>query len=360
MALYYADYLKLSELLNAQQLESTRLGTTAHDEHLFIVTHQAYELWFKQILWELGSIHKIFSQAQVSESSMSTVVSRMARVKAIQSLLIDQIAVLETMAPQDFLEFRNLLSPASGFQSVQFRILENTLGLRQGERLSPDKSPYYSRLSKDDQQRVQKSEEGPSLLQLVDQWLQRTPFLKIGGFDFWAQYQKAAGDMLAEDRKIIEANATLSSEGKAHQLKQLEGTEAQFKMLLDETTHQQLVADGAWKLSFKGTQAALLIHLYRELPALQMPYEFLKLLVDSDEMWTVWRQRHMQMASRMIGSKIGTGGSSGAKYLGQAAEKHKVFSDLEKLATFLLPRSKIPKLPKEVEKLLRFSFETEA
>jgi tryptophan 2,3-dioxygenase len=358
MALYYADYLKLADLLNAQHLESTRLGNTAHDEHLFIITHQAYELWFKQVLWELNSIHAVFSQTQVSESSMSTVVSRLARIKAIQKLLIDQIAVLETMAPQDFLEFRNLLSPASGFQSVQFRILENTLGLRLGERLSPDKSPYYSRLSNDDQLRVQKSEAAPSLLQLVDSWLQRTPFLKVGGFDFWAQYQNATSNMLQEDRLVIEANATLSSEGRAHQLKQLEGTEEQFKMLFNESAHKKLVEDGEWKLSFKATQAALLIHLYRDLPALQMPYEFLRLLVDSDELWTLWRQRHMQMASRMIGTKIGTGGSSGAKYLGQAAEKHKVFSDLAKLATFLIPRSKIPKLPKEVETLLRFSFET--
>ena len=107
--LYYGDYLRLDELLGAQMPESTRHGATVHDEMLFIVVHQAYELWFKQILWELDSILEIFSQETVAEQDMGTVVSRLRRITAIQTLLIDQIAVLETMTALDFLEFRDYL-----------------------------------------------------------------------------------------------------------------------------------------------------------------------------------------------------------------------------------------------------------
>ena len=130
----YADYLKIEGLLGLQSPKSNETGMPAHDEMLFIVTHQAHELWFKQILHELGSVVRMFSESTVDEKNMGVCVSRLQRVTDIQKLLIDHIRVLETMTPLDFLEFRDLLSPASGFQSVQFRKIELTLGLEGGER----------------------------------------------------------------------------------------------------------------------------------------------------------------------------------------------------------------------------------
>ncbi|MGZ3723567.1 MAG: tryptophan 2,3-dioxygenase family protein, partial [Bdellovibrionales bacterium] len=102
--------------------------------------------------------------------------------------------------------------------------------------------------------------------------------------------------------------------------------------------------------------AALLIQLYRDQPALQLPFRLITALMDLDEGFTTWRSRHALMARRMLGSKVGTGGSSGYQYLKDAADKHKVFQDLFQLTTFFVPRSKIPVLPKDVERQLGFFY----
>ncbi len=131
--MYYHDYLQLDRLLGAQRPLSTEQGRPAHDELLFIVVHQAYELWFKQILHELEAVRAVFDQPAVPERSMGRVVGHLERVHTIQRVLIDHLDVLETMTPLDFLEFRDLLVPASGFQSLQFRLIENLLGLDPGQ-----------------------------------------------------------------------------------------------------------------------------------------------------------------------------------------------------------------------------------
>lgn len=125
----YHDYLQLDKILNAQFPVSKKFGNMAHDEHLFIVIHQAYELWFKQIIFELDSIIEILAKPIVDERCLLVVVQRVQRVNLILKLLNDQIAILETMAPTDFIDFRGYLSTASGFQSLQFRLFENKLGL---------------------------------------------------------------------------------------------------------------------------------------------------------------------------------------------------------------------------------------
>ena len=114
----YQQYLALAELLASQHPKSDEYGRPAHDELLFIIVHQAYELWFKQILHELDSVLELFRPDSVAERNMGAVVARLDRVTEIQKLLIDQIGVLETMTPLDFLDFRDMLMPASGFQSL--------------------------------------------------------------------------------------------------------------------------------------------------------------------------------------------------------------------------------------------------
>jgi tryptophan 2,3-dioxygenase len=134
--LSYGDYLRLDELLGCQRPESVRQGRAAHDEMLFIVVHQAYELWFKQILVELDEIQRIFAREHVEERDIGRIVHALTRVWEIWKLLIRQLDVLETMTPLDFLEFRDLLVPASGFQSLQFRLIEVRLGLSRERRAS--------------------------------------------------------------------------------------------------------------------------------------------------------------------------------------------------------------------------------
>ena len=353
---YYKDYLGLKKILDSQNLISDELDQHAHDEMLFIVTHQVYELWFKQIIYELDSILKMFSLKNVDESNIGTSISRLNRIIEIQKILVDQIRVLETMTPMDFLDFRDLLVPASGFQSVQFRKIENKLGLLSEKRYSYGGENYKSYLNKTDNKEVQKSEDGNSLFVLIEKWLERTPFLDWGKTSFWKEYETAVKKMLSDDREIIETNKKLSDNEKKKYLNEYKKTEKSFGVVLNEKEHSKLVESGSWRLSYKATQAALLILLYRDQPILHNPYLLITKLADVDELFTTWRYRHVLMVSRMIGKKIGTGGSTGSSYLSETAQKHRVFSDLSELTTFLIPRSALPELPKEIKDELNFYF----
>jgi tryptophan 2,3-dioxygenase len=355
---YYGDYLGLDKLLSSQKPLSRLKGRPAHDELLFIVTHQAYELWFKQILHELDSVLESFSGARVPERAVSDAVAKLSRVVEIQKLLVSQLGVLETMTPLDFLDFRDELTPASGFQSTQFRLIEMKLGLPDGQRVRYEDTPYFQRLSKADQAKVLAARKAPSLHALVERWLERTPFVAFGGFDFWREYRKAVDAMLKRDEATIRSNPALSDADRSRELETLARTRESFAALLDDSRHARLRAEGAWRLSHRASLSAVLIHLYRDRPILHLPFRLLEKLVEVDEQFAAWRHRHAVMVHRMIGSKIGTGGSSGHQYLMKAAASHRVFGDLFQLSTFLIPRSSLPKLPAKVETALGFAHES--
>ena len=354
--LYYADYLQLDRLLSSQSPKSVEYGKPAHDEMLFVIVHQAYELWFKQMLHELDSVIEIFQQDYVEEKAIGIAVARLARITEIQKVIIEQLRILETMTPLDFLEFRDLLSPASGFQSYQFRFIENKLGLKPELRKMYDKASYASRLSPPHQEAVRQIEIAPALFDLVERWLERTPFLNFQGFDFWASYRAAVAKMLESDRHIVQNNSTLTAAEKEMQLLELAKTAESFAALFDEEKYQQLLQKGQRRLSLPATRAALLINLYRDEPILHLPFRLLTVLVDIDELFTTWRYRHALMVQRMIGAKIGTGGSSGYHYLRTTVDSHKIFSDLFNLSTFLIPRSALPELPDDFVKNLGFYY----
>lgn len=350
--IYYSEYLKLKQLLSAQAPESEKQGRPAHDETLFIVVHQVYELWFKQILHELDSIRQIFSEETLDDRDVSKVASRLYRITEIQRLTVDQIKILETMTPMDFLEFRDFIVPASGFQSVQFRLIENKLGLRLRNEYAA--SPYFDRLKPEDKAIVQTSEKEPSLVDGVDKWLSRTPFLNFGDFSFWEVYRGAVEKMLVdEEKKIRKQPKDLQP---AH-MKRLESNRKHFESLFDQQAHEKLVAEGKRRLSLEAMKAALLILLYRDRPVFHLPFEILNRLGEMDESFTTWRYRHAQMVFRMIGDKMGTGGSSGYEYLKATAERHRVFFDIGNLSTFLIPTSELPSLPIEVEQQMGFSYQ---
>jgi len=354
--LYYSEYLQLDRLLSCQSPVSAERGEPVHDEYLFIVVHQAYELWFQQILRELDAVLAVFGAPSVREKDLGRVVSHLTRVSEILRLLIHQIDVLETMTPLDFLDFRSLLAPASGFQSVQFRLVENKLGLPPSARLNIEGARYTAMLTEADRRRLEKSEQDPSLLILVDAWLARTPFLQLGEYDFWREYRGAVEEMLERDRRLIVENAALGPEEREAQLRMFDRLAVHFDALFDREKHEALIAKGERRLSHKAFLAALLINLYRDEPILHLPFRLLTHLMNVDETLTTWRYRHALMVSRMIGGRIGTGGSSGSDYLKETAEKHRVFTDLFNLSTFLIPRSSLPKLPPEVERKMSFQY----
>jgi tryptophan 2,3-dioxygenase len=356
--IYYSDYLHLEKLLTSQSPKSDEYGQHAHDEMLFIIVHQAYELWFKQIIHELNSILEMFLKENVDERNIGIAVARLRRITTIQKLLIDQLGVLETMTPLDFLEFRDFLIPASGFQSLQFRLIENMLGLNIENRVKFDNKNYYSSASDEHQKILIESQNTISLFDAVDKWLSRIPFLKIDDFDFWSYYKSAVGGMIENERQIILNNPSLTEEKREKQLKEFENTKEKFEALLDEKKHNELMKQGLRRLSYKSTLAALFINLYRDEPILHLPFRFLTYLVDVDELFTTWRYKHALMVHRMIGAKVGTGGTSGHHYLMQTAEKHKVFKDLFDLSTYLIPRSSLPELPDELRLKLGFNYTT--
>ncbi len=355
----YAGYLKLRELLALQAPESARQGRPAHDEMLFIIIHQTYELWFKQILTELDAVETVFAAREMDEADLARALAALERVLTIQKLLVDQVDILETMTPMDFLEFRNLLFPASGFQSAQFRLIETRLGLARDERLAYKATPFDQDLQPHERDQVHASETRPSLRSLLDQWLARMPFLSMGGFEFQKAYGQALNAMLAEDIARIESNEDLTAQEQARQADSLRKARGLLGSLLDADRFAKDRDQGAWTFSRDGLQAALFINLYRDEPILQVPFKILSVLMDIDEAMATWRYRHALMAYRMIGRKLGTGGSSGHDYLRQTAERHRVFADLFAIATFLIPRSHRPALPEVVRRAMHYVYRHE-
>jgi tryptophan 2,3-dioxygenase len=357
--LYYWSYLGLDEVLGSQRLVSASGGREpAHDEMLFIVTHQAFELWFKQILWELDAAIETLGREPVPEPAMGQVVRNLERIVAIQPLLVQQFQVLATMTPLDFLDFRDELIPASGFQSVQFRLIENRLGLPPRARLKIKGARYTTRLSEEHAQRLDASESEPTLLGVLDRWLSRTPFLRFGGFDFWAAYREAVERMLERDRRLIEHNPSVDEVVRDQQLDAFELTRETFAPLFDRDAWEGLRAQGKRRLSQESFLAALLISLYRDEPALHLPFRLLTALIDLDEGFTAFRNAHAQLVHRTIGGRIGTGGTSGHEYLQAAARRHQVFTDLFDLATYHLPRKELPRLPEQVREQMSFRYAT--
>jgi tryptophan 2,3-dioxygenase len=237
--LSYGSYLRVPELLALQRLLSE---PPAHDELLFIVVHQAYELWFKQLLFELESVRDLLFARDPDAAR-----HYLERVQTIEHLLVEQVAVLETMSPQDFLEFRSNLSPASGFQSVQFREVEFLSGLKQ--------RGFLAHLGETDEERnrLERRLEEPSVWEAF--------------CDFLGAYGLPMPD---------------------------EDEEARLQSLLTMARDREKYAD-AWHVS-----EGLLSH---------------------DEWFSLWRYHHILMVERQIGSKSGTGGSSGASYLRTTLEK---------------------------------------
>ena len=353
---YYSDYLQLDKILQAQRLVSADSGTPAHDELLFIIVHQTYELWFKLILFELNSVIEIFDAEWIDEKRMGAVIARLDRIHTIQQTLVQQIDVIETMTPMDFLDFRDLLVPASGFQSVQFKQIEIRLGLQRARRLRADQEFIATRLSSADQQALAESEAKPNLFDLTERWLTRMPFLKFAGFDFWEKYREAVDQMLGSDEAIVRKNPAISEREREFQLAALGATRASFHALLDAKEYDRLQATGQIRLGRQAFLAAIFIYQYRDEPILFLPFQYLTLLVEIDEMLTRWRARHVIMVQRMLGTKIGTGGSSGHDYLRQTTEHNRIFIDLYHLSTYLIRRSALPELPVALRREMGFQF----
>lgn len=348
----YGEYLMLEKILTGQRLLTEELGDeTVHDEHLFIITHQAYELWFKQIMYELDSVREMFNSKEIEERKMLEVLKRMNRIALIWKLLRDQVMILETMTPLDFLEFREYLTPSSGFQSLQFRLLENKLGLRQENRVRYNQSNYSKVFGRNPEAmaQLQRSEEEPSLCDLVQKWLERTPGLEEGADNFWSQYQATVDRIIEQQR--IQAEEAEDEVLKNHLLNDVQKKKELYNSIFDVDIHNALVARGERRFTHKALQGAIMITFYRDEPRFNQPHQLLILLMDIDSLITKWRYNHVMLVQRMIGSQqLGTGGSTGYQYLRSTlSDRYKVFLDLFNLSSFILPRKLIPTLSDDMK-----------
>lgn len=338
--LYYSDYLELDKILSSQHPKSSMKT----DELLFIIIHQTYELWFKQVIHEVDAVREIFASEKVNDNAgeMSIAVHKLKRVVKIFEVLIQQISILETMTSMDFLEFRNLLQPSSGFQSLQFRIIEAKLGLKMEHRY---KAEYYKNIrpggfNAGDYESITNVEKEATLKELIVKWAERTPFFDES---LWAEYQnlytlEKSEQKFWSDYKQIYANSLSKAEQN-----QLEA--------LDKVFYKE----GSGDFSKNAMRAVLFIMMYRNLPIFHLPFDLLTTLIDIDELFSQWRYKHMLMTRRMIGMRIGTGGTSGAGYLEGALRQHYIFKELNEVTTFLIERSKLPELPNAVKEKMSFN-----
>ena len=352
--MYYGSYLHLDKILDSQYPVSFESGNEpAHDEMLFIIIHQAYELWFKQILFELDYSMGIFQQESINDNSedLNLVRHRLRRVIKILELLNQQVNVLDTMTPMDFLAFRNLLTPSSGFQSKQFRLIEAKLGLQIDQRHQKD---YYKRtneggFTQTDYKDINETESTKNLQQLVNDWLERMPFFEATYWNNETNESNLLHPFWKSYRNIYEAGLTDREKNK------LADFDFTFFNIISADTLPDQLAHLITNFSNKALQAALFIMLYRDFPVFQSSYQILDSLIEIDHLMSNWRHKHLIMVRRMIGMRVGTGNTSGAGYLEGALNKHYVYRDLSGLSTYLIERKKLPKLPETLTRFLGFN-----
>jgi tryptophan 2,3-dioxygenase len=239
--LTYGSYLALEQLLGSQRFES---DPPAHDELLFITIHQVYELWFKQLLHEATAARDAMLGRDTAQATgpnrLWWAQHLLQRMHAIERVLVSQVDVLETMTPQDFLQFRQALAPASGFQSVQYRELEFLSGAKDASFVD-----RFKGLTEAETGRLRRRLEEPTL------------------WDAFLHVLRERGLPAETDDEITQS--------------------------VRRAAHDRASYSDVWALA-----EALLQH---------------------DELAAAWRARHVVMVERMIGTKTGTGGSSGAAYL---------------------------------------------
>ncbi|MGA7218371.1 MAG: tryptophan 2,3-dioxygenase family protein [Candidatus Sulfotelmatobacter sp.] len=265
--LTYSSYLKVSELLELQRPQST---PTHHDELLFIVVHQTYELWFKELLHDLDAVVANLRAAGAAPQAHDKVYEAarlLRRCTEITRVLVEQFTILETMLPTHFLAFRGLLEPASGFQSEQFREIEFLCGLKD------EKMLRYHRPTPEAYASLKRRLEEPSLRDVF-----------FGALQSMGKLPPVSDD--ATERERFEARARA-----VHALYQ------------DEHHHRDWI-------------------------------DVCERLTEFDELVVSWRLRHIQLVERIIGVRMGTGGSTGASYLKLTLDK-KFFPELWEARTLL-------------------------
>ena len=261
--LSYNKYLRVLDLIALQDCLS---DPAHHDELLFITIHQTYELWFKQILHEVDA-----AISEMNEDRAAAAARSLRRVVEIEKVLVHQIHILETMTPISFLAFRDELNPASGFQSMQFREIEFSSGLKDLTILDSFSDDEFAL------KRLRARHDSPTLADAL-----------------YALLRRRGLDAPADDENLSEEERR-KSYGKR--------TQAVLEILTHFETR------------------------YEE-------FQLIESLIEHDEYFSLWRSHHIKMVERMVGAKRGTGGSEGIGYLRTTLDK-KFYPELWEARTYL-------------------------
>lgn len=347
----YWNYLKLRHLLSLQQGFVGDEGGISTDELHFIVVHQVFELWFKLVLRELRTVRDTLNQSLVTEEAIPKVVHSLRRVIEVFKHSLDTFTVLETMTPQEFLSFRSSLGTASGFQSVQMREIEIILGLSNDQRVKLGGNDVLGLLRQDllasnDKKRWEEAEDylnNPTIKDGLHLWLSRTPVHGTNAND--DHYDQVVDSFLAD---YLEAYHSLQQDQREKLVTQDPAETTAIKQRFEKSKKALEIFVQALDIaepdrSFRRRVRAglLLVESYRELPLLAWPRALVDSLAELEQLLVLWRTRHARMVERMIGRRVGTGGSSGVDYLDQTTH-YRVFSDLWTVRTLLLPKDRLP------------------
>lgn len=339
----YGGYLRIEDILKLQSGPEGYSPAPCNNELHFIIVHQSFELWFKLVLRELKEAYSLLSADNVAEQSMPQIVHHLERVTTIMNLMTHQWDVMQSLAPQEFLAFRDKLGTSSGFESWQMRELEVLLGLDNSQRMGGmdplahmKKLQGEGKVSNEIFANFEIISNQPSLNDVLNNWLSRTPIngsLAGDSGDAEAISQFVEGHL---DAMKLHGESVIS-----HIVDIGHGEEGPVRARIEagiEGARSFLMPEGEIIRSRAGL---LFIESYRELPLLAWPRKLIDTIVELEQSMLLFRSHHARMVERMIGRRMGTGGSSGVDYL-DATLKYRIFVDLWSVRTLLVKRDAIP------------------
>lgn len=353
----YWDYLQLDRLLALQGGLTREEGAIDGEEVLFITVHQVFELWFKLVLRELRAARDLFGHAVVHEQQLSGAVASLRRIQTIFRTAANHFEVVETIGLREYLEFRDKLMPASGFQSYQLRQVEILFGLEESARVPLGaQAGHLAALREPDGSegpalRAVQAQlaDRPTLKDAIDAWLARTPIDGVPHDDPGAEaalerfiegYLAAHGGEI--EKSLAHARAIAGSDAERARLEKMYASEKEATRAFFRPSEE---VGGRFRARVRA--AIVFIETYRDLPLLAWPREVLAALIEVEQAFLIFRQRHARMVERVIGRRTGTGGSEGVDYLDRTALAYRIFRDLWAVRALMIRPGATPALERE-------------
>jgi tryptophan 2,3-dioxygenase len=354
----YWDYIRVEQLLDLQRGIAAHESELGDDEVRFIVIHQIDELWLKLVLRELTTARNLFAKKPVPEDALAGAVQSLRRITLCLELAAEHFKLMETMRTQDYLTFRDKLNPASGFQSAQLREIEILMGLPDEDRIPlGNEASYLQALKSHDGsaspalRRVERRRaDTPTLKMAVDAWLHRTPIdgSTPGDPGDEEAVSRFVASFLAGHEHLYQRALDHAVAVQAMTTADEERLRARYRGQFQGAVRHLGAEDIApeQRAFVRRLRAAILfVDSNRTLPLLSWPGQIIDGLIEAEQAMLVFRQRHARMVERVIGRRVGTGGSDGVAYLDQTALKYRVFTEIWAARTLLLPPDLSPPVP---------------